>query len=238
MAGGSLDRDTDEVINFAAYMRRAWIAEKAAKLRAGSKVLDAGAGECQYRELFAHCAYKAQDFAQYKGTDAGPQKERWSYGTLDYVCDISAIPVGDGEFDAVLCTEVLEHVPKPIDALCELSRVLRSGGTLLLTAPLASGLHQRPHHYYGGYTPHFYETFLPLHGLEIRELKPIGGLMLHTAQEIFRVGHVLESSPTGLTPWMRLVLKYWLPRYLAAKEAGAPVDEFTVGYMVRAEKRS
>src|SRR5689334_21367302 len=146
----------DDIANFSAHVRDEWVARVAASLPPGSRVLDAGAGECRYRKYFNHCEYKTQDFAQYKGTTTGALVESWSYGQLDYVCDITSIPVEDQYFDAVLCSEVLEHVPRPIAAIKELSRVLTKHGRLFLTAPLGSGLHQQPHHFYGGYTPHFY----------------------------------------------------------------------------------
>ncbi|MDH4185754.1 MAG: class I SAM-dependent methyltransferase, partial [Nitrospira sp.] len=226
-----------DVANFGAHVRDAWVAQLAASLRPGSRVLDAGAGECRYRENFSHCRYQAQDSAQYAGTGAGVLAERWSYGRLDYVCDITEIPVEDQCFDAVLCTEVLEHVPQPIAALKELSRVLVKGGGLFLSAPLGSGLHQQPHHYYGGYTPHFYRRFLPECGLELRELKPIGGLMRNVAQETYRAGRVLtEQAPQELTTIARFLLTDWLPKYIAAFDAKIPVEEFTVGYLVEAVK--
>ena len=54
----------------------------------------------------------------------------------------------DGAFDAVLFTQVLEHVPEPARVLAELHRILRPGGTLYLTAPLVWELHELPHDYY------------------------------------------------------------------------------------------
>ena len=149
----------EHIVNFSAYAREGWIAEKAAGLRSGSKVLDVGAGECPYRKWFSHCEYKTQDLSQYHGTTTSSEVERWNYGQIDYVCDSNKIPVPDESFDVALCTEVLEHVPKPIDTLRELSRILTRGGRLFLTAPLGSGLHQQPFHFYGGYTPYFYEKF-------------------------------------------------------------------------------
>lgn len=138
----------------------------------------------------------------------------------------------------MLCTEVLEHVPRPIDAVRELSRILRPGGRMLLTTPLASGLHQRPHHYYGGYTPHFFETFLPQNQVEVVEIRPIGGLMLHVAQEVHRVGRAVhDAMPTKFPKFARYALLYWLPLYLARLERQMPVEEFTVGYMVEGRKQ-
>ena len=51
------------------------------------------------------------------------------------VGDIEGMPFGTGEFDGVLCTEVLEHVPNPGLALGEIRRVLRRGGVLVGTVP-------------------------------------------------------------------------------------------------------
>ncbi len=45
------------------------------------------------------------------------------------------LPFADASFDAVWCTEVLEHVFSVHDALCELNRVLRFQGSLVLTTP-------------------------------------------------------------------------------------------------------
>lgn len=50
-------------------------------------------------------------------------------------------PYQDGFFDLVLFCEIIEHLPAdPIHALCEIGRVLRPGGTLILTTPNASRL--------------------------------------------------------------------------------------------------
>lgn len=227
----------ERIVNFSAYARESWIAEKAAALPKGSKVLDVGAGECPYRGWFSHCSYKTQDLAQYRGTTTSSESERWNYGQIDYVCDSTKIPVPDKSFDVALCTEVLEHVPRPIDTLRELSRILVRGGSLFLTAPLGSGLHQQPFHFYGGYTPHFYEKFLNECGLEIVEMRPIGGLLKHVGQEAYRAGRMIAAkAPHKLTLMTRFILMYWLPRRLARLEEEVSVEEFTVGYLVEAKK--
>jgi len=62
--------------------------------------------------------------------------------------DAQAIGVVDGVFDVVLCTEVLEHVPEPQRAIDEMFRVLKPGGTLLLTTRFLFPIHDAPHDYF------------------------------------------------------------------------------------------
>ena len=49
--------------------------------------------------------------------------------------DALALPFADGEFDRVVAAEVLEHIPADIQAIEELVRVLRPGGTLAVSVP-------------------------------------------------------------------------------------------------------
>lgn len=226
--------DIDAIINFSAYWRDDWVARRLAAIPAGARVLDAGAGQGRYRPLLAHTEYRAQDFAAYEGTQDGPLPEDWQYAQLDYICDITAIPVEDASFDAVLCTEVLEHLPDPLAALRELTRVLRPGGTLIITAPLASGMHQEPYHFYGGFSSHFYRHHLGGLGYELREITPLGGLLRHVAQEVHRAGRTLAGTPDGPDERQHHLLADWLPRYLAARDAAHFIEQFTVGYLVEA----
>jgi SAM-dependent methyltransferase len=54
------------------------------------------------------------------------------------VGDLEAMPFLDQSFGAVLCTEVLEHVPNPETALKEIRRVLKPGGVLIGSVPARS----------------------------------------------------------------------------------------------------
>lgn len=51
------------------------------------------------------------------------------------VGDVQHLPFPDESFDVVLSTEVIEHVRAPAVAVRELGRVLRPGGTLVVTTP-------------------------------------------------------------------------------------------------------
>jgi SAM-dependent methyltransferase len=49
--------------------------------------------------------------------------------------DALSLPFADAEFDRVVAAEVLEHIPADIQAIEELVRVLRPGGTLAVSVP-------------------------------------------------------------------------------------------------------
>jgi ubiquinone/menaquinone biosynthesis C-methylase UbiE len=155
--------------------RDKWIIDTLQKIPAGSKILDVGAGQCPFKKNCSHLNYMSQDFSQYDGFWDDQIKEGSADSNrIDIVCDIVSIPVESGSFDAVMCTEVLEHVPDPIAALSEISRVLRPGGYLLLTAPFASYSHFEPFHFAAGFNRFFYEHHLPKLGYTILDLKANG----------------------------------------------------------------
>ena len=213
-------------------------------LPAGSKVLDVGAGSAPYRSLFAHCEYKTQDFSQLRDD----QLRYGGYAPLDFVSDAKNIPVPDASFDAVICTEVLEHVPEPIAVVREFGRIVAQGGRLILTAPLGSGIHQEPYHFYGGYTQFWYEHFLSEAGFKVITVTPNDGTFRHIAQETIRF--VRMSMPFSfVAPWY--VSLMWLPFWMLFAPVlaiGVPVAakllnrfdlerRFTVGYHVTAVRK-
>jgi SAM-dependent methyltransferase len=222
--------------------RDKWIAEQAASVPRGTRVLDVGAGSAPYRKLFADCNYKTQDFVQLKHE----QLRYGSYATIDFVSEADDIPVPDASFEVILCTEVLEHVSKPINVVKEFGRILAPGGRLILTAPLGSGIHQEPYHFYGGYTPYWYRRFLTEAGFQSIEIAANTGSLRHVAQETIRF--VQMTRPFGLlaAPWYAQLL--WAPFWLVLSPIlaiGVPLaarfldrfdqeQRFTVGYHVTA----
>ena len=49
--------------------------------------------------------------------------------------DALELPFADGEFDRIVCAEVLEHIHEDVQAIRELVRVLRPGGTMAISVP-------------------------------------------------------------------------------------------------------
>lgn len=225
--------------------RDLWIAAQAARVPRGASVLDIGAGSAPYRALFSHCDYKTQDFIALNSD----QLRGGRYGQIDIVCDAKEIPVANESFDVVLCTEVLEHHPEPIALIFEFARILKNNGVVILTAPLGSGIHQEPYHYYGGYTPYWYRRFLSEAGFGNITIEANDGSFRHYSQESIRfmqmtrpfsLGMPLIAALAWLPFWLLLlpVLAGLVP--LAAKLLNRFDREkrFTVGYHVRALKQT
>ena len=104
------------------------------------RVLDVGAGEAPWREWMPH--------AEYVGLDVESANEFGMKRQADVVYyDGGSFPFADASFDHVISVEVLEHVPDPVQFLSEIARVLRKGGTLILTVPWSARLHHVPHDY-------------------------------------------------------------------------------------------
>lgn len=104
------------------------------------RVLDVGAGEAPWREWISN--------AEYVGLDV-ESADKFGMKRHDDVVyyDGGKFPFPDASFDHVLSVEVMEHVPDPSQFLGEVTRVLRKGGSLVLTVPWSARLHHIPHDY-------------------------------------------------------------------------------------------
>jgi SAM-dependent methyltransferase len=150
--------------------------------------LDAGAGECAYKKYFKHCTYKS--------VDLGIGESNWDYSHLDYVVPLDKLPIEDESFDAILCTQVLEHLQKPIESVREMYRVLKCGGYLFMTAPMAHNEHQIPYDFFR-YTSFGLKYVCCEAGFREIEVTPIGGMFLRWAYEFPRL--FIIFSQTGIT---------------------------------------
>jgi ubiquinone/menaquinone biosynthesis C-methylase UbiE len=173
--------------------RNHWIAAELFKLK--GRILDAGAGECQWKSYCSHLDYVSQDFNQYKGGGDGKglQCKTWDISKIDIVSDITAIPESSQHFDVILCSEVLDHVPDPVEAVRELDRLLKPCGTMLLTESFCGLTNQSPYFYYTGLSINWYKYHLKDYHLEITYN---GSYYEWIAQEIHRMisqGDILAS---------------------------------------------
>ena len=201
-------------------------------------MLDAGCGSQQFRKFCEHLDYKAQDFGEYVSDDKlmlGAEDgglgsvSGYQYGKLDYLGDIWDVDETDAAFDAILCTEVFEHIPYPIETIVEFARLLKPKGKLILTAPNACLRHMDPYFFYTGFSDRWYEKFLNDNGFVIEEIIPVGDYYSWLAVEMARTGmsHGLIAKIAVLPAFVYFMCK---------NKTKLSVNTLCMGYHVLARK--
>lgn len=202
-----------------------WIEENLKKIPEGLAILDAGAGESQFKKFCSHLKYIAQDFGQYHGEgEIGLQTGTWNNSGLDIISDIVNIPLPDHSVDAIMCTEVLEHIPDPVAAIKEFGRLVKPGGYLLITAPFASLTHFAPYHFASGLSRFFYEKHLPENGFQIDGLELNGNFFEYLAQENRRIKSIAKkyaNTKISIIHKVIIHLNLFFLEKLSAKDKGS-----------------
>ena len=142
---------------------RAFLTQGAAELPEGALVLDASACARPYAPLFHRQRYESCDMP------GGFYEAKH-----DFECFLDAIPRPDATYDAILLTQVLEHVHDPATVLAELKRILKPGGVLYLSVPLTAPLHGEPWHFFH-FTHYGLAELARRTGWKIRECEKVGG---------------------------------------------------------------
>lgn len=201
----------------------------AASLPKGARLLDAGAGEGQYRRHF-----HAQ---RYTGADLAVGDAHWNYAGLDAVADLNALPFRSGAFDAAIHIVTLEHLPDPARALTEIARTMAPGSPILIAAPHEWEVHQAPHDYFR-YTRYGLQYLLEHAGFVDVEIEPSGGYFRLLARRLlnglqfftggarwllFAPVAILVAPPALLLPFFDFLDRE---------------RNFTLGYVCRARRRA
>ena len=109
----------------------------------------------------------------------------------DVQVDAAHIPFKDSCYDAVICSELLEHVRDPTSVLQEAYRVLRDNGIILICVPFLFRIHRDPDDY-GRYTSQYWQENLAKIGFADIKIER-QGLFWSVLMEMLR-GYVLEMQ--------------------------------------------
>jgi len=210
------------VMHFEAAIEDA-VANFALALPPRVRVLDAGAGEGDYKHYFAE--------QRYCGLDLGIGDSEWNYSRLDVLGDLEILPFPDATFEAAINIVTLEHVLDPARVICELGRVLAPGGRFLLVAPLQWEEHQQPHDY-GRFTRYALDRLLKQAGFTEISIQPVGGIFRLISRRLL---NALQFFPG---PLMLVAGVFFAPPALVLPLLD-PLDKdksFTLGYICSARK--
>ncbi len=120
-------RAFDSWIPLQRYWQRARFRVIRGMVDGSTKILDIGCGSSRI----------LQSLPQAVGLDMQIRKLRWlrAPGRSLVQGSMNQLPFGDETFDAVICSEVIEHIPRDEIDLTDMVRVLAPGGTLVLGTP-------------------------------------------------------------------------------------------------------
>ena len=149
---------------------------RAVAVHAHGRLLDLGCGNKPYQGIFA------KHVTEHIGCDIVQS----SLQEVDIICPATDLPIENGSFDTVVCTQVIEHVADHQAVLREAFRVLRLNGTLLLSGPMYWPLHEEPYDFFR-FTEYGLRYLLETVGFSVDTLIPNGGkwalcgqVILHT----------------------------------------------------------
>ena len=206
------------------------------KIPPGYKILDAGCGSQRYKKFCNHLKYFSNDTGKYINdvnknlfSNGINGQENYKYGEINYKSNIWEINEESNTFDAILCTEVFEHIPYPERALKEFSRLLKKNGLLILTLPSNCLRHMDPEFYFSGFSDHWIKKFLRDNKFEIKSLETVGDYFSWMAVEISRtatIGNIITKI---------LLLPSFLYFYLKKKNQKSK-NTLCMGYHVLASK--
>jgi SAM-dependent methyltransferase len=201
-------RGLTHTLSLAAYLTQRKVRRLVEEVPPG-RVLDAGSGRGPHRRALER-----------RGSEVLAIDVEDRSGGADLLGDLQAMPeVASASMDGVVCTQVLEHLPRPWDAVSEIARVLQPGGWLILSAPHLSPIHEAPHDYYR-YTGFALRRLLADRGLEVRSVEVAGGLIAFLAHGC----SVAWLSLCGGLPLLRRPA--WALNYLLAVRLLAPLDRW------------
>src|SRR6185369_8199489 len=156
---------------------------------------------------------------------------------LDYVCDLTkTLPFSDGEFDTIVLSDVLEHIPEPEMLWKEMERILAFNGKIIMNVPFFYWIHEQPHDYYR-YTEFALRRFVEKCKLNIVELFPIGGvfeIFIDLFSKCVVRLPVIGGALAEFSQWAAFKLNVTKFETRLSKSTSA---SFPLGYFLVAEKK-
>lgn len=155
---------------------------------------------------------------------------------LDFECDITnGLPFQDNEFDTIVLSDVLEHMPQPENLWKEMCRVLSVYGKLIMNVPFYYGIHERPYDYYR-YTEFALKRFADGAGLTVVKFEIIGGSPEILTDILAKHFNVIPLIGPPLAIFIQYIIALFVKTTFGKKVSSTTSGFFPLGYFLVAEK--
>lgn len=154
-------------------------------------LIDIGCGTKQYKDIVAPFV------EQHVGID--------HVGTIHNKSNINIfataynIPFIDNSFDSAICTEVLEHLENPLDAIKECWRILKPYSFAIYTCPFIWHIHEQPRDFFR-YSPYGLKYLFETSGFEVIEISPLNGFCATFGQLFVYYIYTFNYGPLKIIP--------------------------------------
>ncbi|MFZ4057776.1 MAG: class I SAM-dependent methyltransferase [Ferruginibacter sp.] len=204
--------------------------EAAIKKYANGHMLDLGCGNKPYENWYK----------QVTTSSVGCDIIQSDQNRVDVICLATELNFPDNTFDSVLCTQVLEHVFENQQLVKEAYRVLKPGGTIILTVPFCWQLHEEPYDFFR-ITKYGLANLFTEAGFEIDHIKANGGKWAATFQMLNNTVHSTFKYKTFRAKILKIFFVElrgtWLINKLAIWLDKRYFDEsWTLNYLIIAKK--
>ena len=157
---------------------------------------------------------------------------------LDFECDLTKpLPFNNEQFDTIILSDVLEHVPKPETLWSEMTRILAFNGKIIANVPFYYWIHEKPYDYFR-YTEFALRYFVETSGLKLIQLNCIGGVPEIIA-DIF-AKNILHIPIIGryLALFVQWITFFFVKTNIGKKISEETMNYFPFGYFLIAQKVS
>jgi SAM-dependent methyltransferase len=223
-------RDRDEVFVGSRLIADlvAGLYDRNLRLHARGRLLDLGCGKVPlflaYKEHVTHVTCVDWENSLHKNE------------YIDAECDLTRkLPFQDAEFDTIILSDVLEHIPEPRGLWSEMARVLSSGGKIVMNVPFYYWIHESPHDYYR-YTEFSLRKFAEESGFKLIYISSVGGapeVLTDVLAKTVILSPVLGHS---LSVFIQFVSTVFLKTRFGRKLSNKTKETFPLGYFLVVEK--
>jgi ubiquinone/menaquinone biosynthesis C-methylase UbiE len=155
---------------------------------------------------------------------------------LDFECDLNKnLPFKDREFNTIVLSDVLEHIPQPENLWLEMKRILSINGKIIMNVPFYYWIHEQPYDYYR-YTEFALRRFVENAGLKLILLEPIGGVPEILADIYSKYFLSLPIFGSWISYIIQICSKVFIKTPIGKRISNKTRQSFPYGYIMVIEK--